>query len=71
MAEKKKEGWGYYLAKKVFVILKSGRRYSGEVIEVIDTDSDSSMCITDKFGQRVCFTVNNIDLIEEERDGPS
>jgi len=61
------EGWKYYEGKKVFLILKNKRQYSGEVI-LIDDSSNPLIWITikDKFGNRITFVHSEIELIEEE-----
>jgi len=61
-------GWEYWMGKKVFIILKNKRTYQGEVIEV-ETSTSSPLIwiiITDKFERRVTFSVEEIDVIQEE-----
>ncbi len=63
-----KEGWKNWEGKKVFIILKNKRVYSGKVIEV---EGDSPLCwitINDKFGKRIGFSVEEIELIQEEEE---
>ena len=51
------EGWKRWEGKKVFIILKSGRKYSGEVIEV-ELDKDLIfITIKDKFNSNVGFYI--------------
>lgn len=62
------EGWNYWDGKKVFILTKSGRQYSGKVIEI---DSHSAkplvwIIIKDKFGKRVQFVHSEIIEIKEE-----
>ncbi len=62
------EGWKYWEGKKVFVLLKNKRTYQGIILEV-ETNPDSSsvwVILKDKFGKRVSFLVNEIDVIQEE-----
>lgn len=63
------EGIKYYIGKKVYIILKNGRQYSGEVIE-IDDNSNPLIFITilDKFGNKVMFERSEIEVLEEEGD---
>ena len=63
------EGWKVWEGKKVFIILKSGRQYSGIVIEVEADKKDpcfSFIVIKDKFNSRVGFLSSEIELIQEE-----
>ena len=53
--------------KKVYVILKSNRQYSGIVNEVHDSGNGLIFVdLTDKFGKAVVFSLAEIELIEEE-----
>lgn len=61
------EGWKYYTGKKVYIILKNNRQYSGEVIEVDVGAALSWIVIKDKFGARISFSTEEIKLIEEEK----
>ena len=61
------EGWKYYEGKRVYLILKSHREYSGEVIEVDDSKPPLVwITILDKFNKRVTFVHSEIDMIQEE-----
>lgn len=62
------EGWKYWMGKKVFIVLKSKRQYTGKVLEVEDGDILSWMTILDKFNNRIGFNTSEIDLIQEERE---
>ena len=62
------EGWKYWEGKKVFIILKNKRTYSGVVLEV-EVDPSSPLVwihIKDKFEKRVSFVNSEIDVIQEE-----
>jgi len=64
------EGWKRWEGKKVFIILKNKRQYSGIVIEV-ETNSNSSLVwinIKDKFGNVIGFSVDEIEVIQEEKE---
>ncbi len=60
--------WSDWKGKRIFVQLKSGGVYSGEVIDV-DINSLPLVFITiiDKFGEKVTFTISEIVKIKEER----
>ena len=62
------EGWKRFEGKKIFVILKNSRKYSGIVLEVEVSGGDSYIIIKDKFGSIVSFNSNEIDVMEEERE---
>ena len=61
------EGWKDWEGKKVFIILKNNREYTGVVLEV-ETHSNAWIWITlkDKFGQKIGFSAEQIKLIQEE-----
>jgi len=61
------EGWTYWEGKQVFIILKNSRRYQGTVLE-IDTSALPIvwMILNDKFNKRITFSVEEIDVIQEE-----
>ena len=57
------------IGKKVFVILKNNRQYTGVVNEVHDSGNGLIFIdMTDKFGKVVVFSLAEIELIEEERE---
>jgi len=58
--ENKFDGW---IGKKVYVILKSGRKYSGIVNEV----TESFIFILDKFKEKVVVSISEISSLEEEK----
>ena len=51
------------IGKRVYVILKTRRVYSG----TIDSVSDGIISITDKFGASVCFSISEMSSMEEEK----
>lgn len=61
------DGWNKYLNKKVYVILKNKRNYSGIVKEIEDVGNGlvfiSLIDIKNKF---VTFTIGEIEVIEME-----
>ncbi len=62
-------GWKEWMGKKVFIISKnSSHPYTGTVIEIDDSNPLLVwLVITDKFEQRVQFSVNEILSIKEDR----
>jgi len=61
------EGWKYWEEKRVFIILKNGRRYQGTVLEIDFTALPIIwMILNDKFDKRITFSVEEIDVIQEE-----
>jgi len=61
------DGWKYWMEKKVFIILKNNRQYSGKVIEVSDEKNGLVwISLIDKFNNRITFVNSEIDLIQEE-----
>jgi hypothetical protein len=61
------EGWKYYEGKKVFLILKNERQYSGYVLNVDDSNEFLIwLSIIDKFDKRITFCASEIELIQEE-----
>lgn len=50
------------IGKKIFVILKSGRNYTG-VIRNVENDI---VILTDKFGETVMFNISEISSLEEQ-----
>ena len=61
------EGWKYWIGKKVYVILKSGRIYQGKIIEVEDRNPLLFLTMIDKLGSRVTFLNSEIDVLQEEK----
>ena len=62
------EGWKYWEGKKVYIILKNHRTYQGYVLEVEMSPTSPLvwMVIKDKFGKRITFSIEEIDVIQEE-----
>jgi len=59
--------WKEWKGKRIFVQLKSGGVYSGEVINVDDADKPIVFFeILDKFGEKVTFVASEIIKIKEE-----
>jgi|TARA_Y100000310_G_scaffold272033_1_gene286798 hypothetical protein len=61
--------WSDWKGKRIFVQLKSGGVYSGDVIDV-DINSLPLIFITinDKFNEKVTFAISEIVKIKEERE---
>lgn len=61
------EGWKYWEGKKVYIILKNGRKYQGVVTDI---DNNSLpliwLSIKDKFQNRITFSIEEIEVIQEE-----
>ncbi len=59
--------WKEWIGKHIFVQLKSGGKYTGEVVDV-DINSPPLIFITmiDKFEEKVTFVVSEIIKIVEE-----
>lgn len=53
------DGW---IGKKVFLVLKSGRKYSGIVKET----TENFIFIRDKFDEKVVVSISEISSLEEE-----
>jgi len=49
--------------KKVFLVLKSGRKYSG----VIKETTESYIFLLDKFDEKVMVAISEISSLEEEK----
>ena len=60
----KKEIW---MGKRIFVRLKTGSVYTGEVLEIEGYEEPYMFTIKDKFGKYVSFLSNEISYIQEER----
>ena len=63
----------YYEGKQVYIKLNSGRVYSGVIIEVEWLGKDAFaidkwiLTLRDKFNALVCFSPQEISLLEEEK----
>ena len=49
--------------KKVFIVLKSGRKYSG----VIKETTEHYIFLIDKFAERVMVAISELSSLEEEK----
>lgn len=64
------EGWKLWEGKKVFIILKNKRQYSGIVLKV-DINKNSPLVwitIKDKFENNIGFSTEEIEVIQEEKE---
>jgi len=62
-----KNAFDFYLNKRVYVRLKSGRYYTGKVIEVADVGNGLIfITLIDKFNSHIVFSSNEIEVLEEE-----
>lgn len=62
------EGWKYWEGKKVYIILKNKRKYSGKVLEVESNGNLYWITIIDKFNNRIGFSSDEIEVMQEERE---
>lgn len=60
------EGWKYWENKKVFIILKNKRNYSGTILEVEKNNNLYWITILDKFNNRIGFSSSEVEVIQEE-----
>jgi len=60
------EGWIYWEGKKVFIILKNHRQYSGVVKSVEISLPLIWITILDKFNNRITFSADEIEVMQEE-----
>ena len=60
---KDKKEINFLVNKKIYVILKTGRVYSGLVDSVIE----GIVCITDKYDKKVFFSMSEVSSLQEER----
>lgn len=51
-----------WIGKRIYLILKTGRKYSGKVISF----DNLFLSIIDKFGEKVMVSVSDISSLEEE-----
>jgi len=59
--------WDSYKNKKIFVVLKNGRKYSGVCKTV--AKAEGGICfitIRDKFDKAVTFVSSEVEVIEED-----
>ena len=62
------EGWIQYEGKKVFIILKNARNYSGVIKKVEVVPPLVWIHMIDKFGKSVSFSSGEISSIEEQEE---
>ena len=62
------EGWKDWEGKRVFIILKNKRVYTGEVLEVEGNYPLCWITINDKFNQKIGFCTDEIEVIQEEKE---
>ena len=55
-----------WIGKRIYVVLKNKRNYSGEVLEVEGREEPYLFTIKDKFGKYVSFISSEIEVIQEE-----
>lgn len=60
------EGFKEYDGRRVFIKLKNGREYSGQIYSVELKGSVSLIKLKDKYGKNVGFYDSEISVIEEE-----
>lgn len=60
------EGFREYEGKRVFIKLRNGREYSGEIYAVESKGAVSLIKLKDKFGKNVGFYDTEISVIEVE-----
>ena len=62
------DGWNYYVKKKVFLILKNHRQYSG-IIDSVENVGNGLLFINliDKFGNKIMFLSGEVEVVQEER----
>lgn len=63
------DGWKKYEGRKVFVRLKSGRIYTGTVVQADTLNANSFfLVLLDKFKKRVSIASSEIAVLQEERE---
>lgn len=58
--------WKVFEGKKVYLILKGGRRYSGIIISVDDSSRPVWFSLKDKFGNFVSFSNEEVIVLQQE-----
>ena len=62
--------WGGWNGKQIFLRLKTGKVYSGKVVDVDDSDKNIIfITIIDKFQMKVTFVHSEIIELKEEDNG--
>lgn len=62
--------WKNYEGKRVYIILKNNRKYSGVIqsVEKLENSNSYWIHIKDKFENSITFLNTEIEVIEEERE---
>ena len=61
--------WKLWMDKRVYLILKNKRNYTGTIIDVDDSDKPLIwITILDKFNKKITFVHSEIELIQEEEE---
>jgi len=55
--------WNKWIGKKVYIILKNKRQYTGKIIDV----SLGWVSLIDKYGKNVDFNEDEVEVIQEEK----
>lgn len=61
------ERWKEWEGKKVFIILKNKRNYSGIVKSVDNNSITSWITITTRSGNNIVFSIDEIEVMQEEQ----
>lgn len=56
-----------YRGKKIFVILRNGRRYAGKVKNIEKSEGKTYFILIDNKNRLVTFPANKIETIQEEK----
>ncbi len=68
-SKREMDGWTHWNGKKVFIILKNRRQYSGTIINVdLSAKPIIFLTILDKFGNNIMFAQSEIDVMQEEKE---
>jgi small nuclear ribonucleoprotein (snRNP)-like protein len=59
-------GWNSWIGKKVFIILKNKRTYTGKVIRIDESPHLIFITIRDKYDKEVMFVQGEIEVMQEE-----
>jgi len=61
--------WQEWIGKKVYIETNSGRRYTGEIIDIEISKNPSLIWITilSSYGNKITFIHSEISLIQEEK----
>ena len=61
------DGFEEWKGKKVFVLLRNKRQYTGVVQDVYSNNGITFIMLIDKFNKRVGFIQNEVEVIQEEQ----